>query len=428
MFKLITSFLGFLCITQSYANDFVSASKQSSFPIAQLSTAGFSAEGLARIDTFFASEISKKRVPGSVVGILRDGKLVYFKAHGLQDPQTKTTMPVDAIFALASMTKPMVSVGVLTLTQQGKLPLYGKAIDYYPELSKMKVTVPKGDGTMDVANPRRPITIQDLLRHTSGLTYGGRSDTGGGAAALYPSGGDLLNMRDTQEFISKVEQLPLVYQPGTVFEYGISFEMLGAIIEKVANMTLDQYLRESVWAPLGMQDTGFHVPESKKFRQARAFLLNPLDGKPQRIPPVEKDLTFECGGGCALGTVLDYLKFGQMLVNGGTFNGKRILSPQMVQLLISNQLGKDIVNRVANVEPHRDGYGFGLGMSVRLEPGLAAVPGNVGEFSWNGSYGTAFFADPKEKLVVVFGTAAPGELRKYYREQVQDLVYGAMTR
>ena len=428
MLKKLVLLCGITIAFSTQANDFVAKTKNIPFPVANLAAAGFSSEGLARIDQFFASEISKNRVPGSVVGILRDGKLVYLKAHGVLDPETKTPMPIDAIFALASMTKPMVSVGVLNLTQQGKLPLYSKAIDYYPELSSMKVAIQKADGSIDYVNPRRPITIQDLLRHTSGLTYGGRPDTGGSASALYPAGADLPSMNGTKEFISKIAQLPLVYQPGTVFEYSVSFEMLGAILEKVSSKSLDQYLRDTLWAPLNMVDTGFHIPESKKSRQARAFKLNPLDNKPQRIHPVEKDVTFECGGGCSLGTVTDYLKFGQMLVNGGALHGKRILSPQMVQLFTSNQLGKNIDNRVANVEPHRDGYGFGLGVAVRLEPGLAAVPGNVGEFSWNGSYGTAFFADPKEKLVVVFGTAAPGELRKYYREQVQDLIYGAMTR
>jgi CubicO group peptidase (beta-lactamase class C family) len=213
-----------------------------------------------------------------------------------------------------------------------------------------------------------------------------------------------------------------------VFEYSTSFEMLGAVIEKSTGQSLDNYLRKSIWAPLGMKDTGFHVPANSKARQAHPFKLNPLDGKPQKIETLENDSTFECGGGCSLGTVPDYLRFGQMLVNGGEFNGKRILSPQMVKLMTNNHLTRAIENRVANVEPHRDGYGFGLGVAVRLEPGLAAVPGNVGEYSWNGAYGTGFFADPKEKMVVVFGTAAPGDLRKYYREQVQDLVYGAMTR
>jgi CubicO group peptidase (beta-lactamase class C family) len=424
---LTASLLSMACIT-GYANEFVYKPTSLEIPIGTLAETGFSADGLKRIDAFFSSEIQKKRVPGSVVGIVRDGKLVYLKAHGVRNPETQAPMEVDSIFALASMTKPMVSVGVLTLTQQAKLPLFSKVSDYYPAVGAMKVAVRKADGSTEYENVKNPMTVQDLMRHTSGLTYGGRPDTTSPAARLYPSGGQAMKMNGTAEFMDNLTKLPLVYQPGTIFEYSLSHEVLGAVIEKVSSKSLDTYLRESIWNPLRMSDTGFHVPESKLSRQAHPFKLNPLNNSPQTIEPLSKGVNMECGGGCSLGTVPDYLKFGQMLVNGGEFNGQRILSPAMVKLMTSDQLNKKITNNVANVEPHREGYGFGLGVAVRTEPGLAAVPGNVGEYSWNGAYGTGFFADPQAKLVVVFGTAAPGDLRKYYREQVQDLVYGAMTR
>ena len=427
-FNILTaSLLSISCIS-SYANEFVSKPSSLEIPIGTLAETGFSAEGLKRIDAFFASEIQKKRVPGSVVGIVRDGKLVYLKAHGARNPETQAPMEVDSIFALASMTKPMVSVGTLTLTQQAKLPLFSKVSDYYPAVGGMKVAIKKADGSTEYENVKNPMTVQDLMRHTSGLTYGGRPDTSSPAARLYPSGGQAMKMNGTAEFMDNLSKLPLVYQPGTIFEYSLSHEVLGAVIEKVSGKSLDTYLRESIWNPLRMSDTGFHVPDNKLSRQAHPFKLNPLNNSPQAIEPLGKGVNFECGGGCSLGTVPDYLKFGQMLVNGGEFNGQRILSPAMVKLMTSDQLNKKIINNVANVEPHREGYGFGLGVAVRTEPGLAAVPGNVGEYSWNGAYGTGFFADPQAKLVVVFGTAAPGDLRKYYREQVQDLVYGAMTR
>ena len=427
-FKLLLTASAVIVSTTSMANEFVSKPSSLDIPIATLNQGGFSADGLKRIDAFFASEIEKKRVPGGVVGILRDGKLVYLKAHGTSNPETQAPMQVDSIFALASMTKPMVAVGTLTLTQQAKLPLFSKVSDYYPAVGAMKVAIKKPDGSMDYENVKSPMTVQDLMRHTSGLTYGGRPDTSGAAAALYPSGGQAMKMNGSAEFMDKISKLPLVYQPGTIFEYSLSFEVLGAVIEKVSGKSLDAYLRESIWNPLRMSDTGFHVAENKISRQAHPFKLNPLNNSPQTIEPLGKGVNLECGGGCSLGTVPDYLKFGQMLVNGGEFNGKRILSPAMVKLMTSDQMNKKIINNVANVEPHREGYGFGLGVAVRTEPGLAAVPGNVGEYSWNGAYGTGFFADPQAKLVVVFGTAAPGDLRKYYREQIQNLVYGAMTR
>ena len=177
-----------------------------------------------------------------------------------------------------------------------------------------------------------------------------------------------------------------------------------------------------------MNDTTFRPSDAQRARFAHPLPINPIDGKPQRIGGIDRLATFDCGGACAFGTMGDYVRFGQMLLNGGSLDGVQVLSPAFVQLMTSNHLGAGIQNRVAAVEPHRDGYGFGLGVAVRLQPGLAAVPGSPGEYSWNGANGTGFFVDPKEQLVVAFGTAAPGEIRKYYREQMQDLVYGALTR
>ena len=365
---------------------------------------GFSSAGLRRIDAFFADEISQKRVPGAVVGIMRHGQLVYLKAFGKQNPETGESMRTDSIFAVASMTKPMVAVGALTLTQQGKLPLFSRVDSYIPEVGQMKVEVPGTNGKPELVDQKQPIRIQDLMRHTSGLTYGGRPDTAGASASRYPATGDLPVMSSAKEFVSRVTQLPLVYQPGTTFEYSTSFEMLGAVIEQVSGKRLGAYLKQVIWDPLGMKDTSFQVSDDQRSRVAHGFANDPLTGKPQVIHPVQKNPTFDCGGGCAFSTVPDYLRFGQMLLNGG-----------------------HLKNQVAQVEPHRAGYGFGLGVAVRTQPGVAAVPGNVGEYSWNGAYGTGFFVDPKADLVVVFGTAAPGDLRKYYREQIQDLVYGALT-
>lgn len=390
--------------------------------------AGFSIEGLKRIDDFFDLEIKRNRVPGAVVGIARDGKLVLLKAYGYQDKESGKPMQLDTIFGLASMTKIMTAVGVLSLTEQGRLPLYGRLSDYFPDFASMKVASKNPAGEIQYEPQKRPIRIHDLLRHTSGLTYGGRPDSGSSIANQYPSGSALPGIKSSTEFIDAITKLPLVYQPGTVFEYSESFDVLAAVVEKITGKSLGGHLAEVIWKPLRMTDTGFHIEPSKRDRVAKAFPLNPLDNKPQKIITTAEEVKFECGGGCSIGTVPDYLRFGQMLMNGGVLDGHRVLSPQMVSLMTSNHLTDQIENRVANVEPHREGYGFGLGVAVRVQPGLASVPGNVGEYSWNGAYGTGFFADPKERLVVVFGTAAPGELRKYYREQVQDLVYGAMTR
>lgn len=387
---------------------------------------GFSAAGLKRMDDFFTREIAAKRVPGAVVAIARDGKLVHYKAYGYRDAEKGALMPLDAIFPLASMTKIMASVAALRLTENGQLPLKSRLTEYYPGFGEMKVGVAQADGSLKMEAQERPIFIQDLFRHTSGLTYGGRGDHP--ISKLYPGGTQPALEGTTAEFIERITKLPLAHQPGTAFEYGFSIDVLGAVVEKVTGKRLGEYLKDNVWTPLGMPDTTFAVSDAQRPRLAQAFANNPLDGKPQAVDLLTKQTKFDCGGACAYGTVNDYLRFGQMLLNGGVLEGKRILSPKTVAHMTTNHLGPEIKNNVGVVEPHRAGFGFGLGVAVRTSTGLSAVPGNPGEFSWNGAYGTQFFADPKERLVVVVGTAAPGELRKYYREQVQDLVYGAMTR
>jgi CubicO group peptidase (beta-lactamase class C family) len=408
------------------ASSFVGISIAQPLPSVSASNAGFSAEGLSNIDSFFDREIKANRVPGAVIAIAREGKLVHFKAYGFQDKALGIPMQTNTIFALASITKIMTSVAALKLNQEGRLPLKSTLATYYPAFAQMPVGVAQADGSLKLVPQNRPIFIQDLLRHTSGLTYGGRGDHP--ISKLYPGGTTPALEGDTQAFIDRITKLPLAHQPGVQFEYSFSTDVLGAVVEKVSGQRLGEYLDANVWKKLGMVDATFNVPADKRSRIAKPFALNPLDGKPQSIPVVDQQTKTDCGGACAFATVADYLRFGQMLMNGGALDGQRILSPKLVNLMTSNHLGPEIKNMVGMVEPHREGYGFGLGVAVRMEPGLAAVPGNPGEYSWNGAYGTAFFADPDEKLVVVIGTAAPGDLRKYYREQVQTLVYGAMTR
>jgi len=397
-------------------------------PEAKPDDVGFSQAGLTRLDDFFAREIAAKRVPGAVVAIARDGKLVHYKAYGRLDPTKDAAMPLDAMFALASMTKPMAAVGGLTLMEQGRLPLQARLADYYPAFADMKVGVALPDGSMKLETQLSPIFIHDLYRHTSGLMYGGRPDSSSPVGRLYPDGVAPAIEGDTQAFIDRITKLPLAHQPSTEFEYGFSVDVLGAVIEKVSEQRLGEYLGKNVWQPLGMKDATFQPSEAQRARLARPFPNDPLTGKPQAIKLLDTPTMFDCGGACSFATVGDYLRFGQMLLNGGELDGQRILSPQTVHLMTSNHLGPEIKNNVANIEPHRGGFGFGLAVAVRTSEGLSSVPGTSGEFTWNGAYGTQFFCDPKQHLVVVVGTAAPGELRKYYREQVQDIIYGAMVR
>ncbi len=385
---------------------------------------GFSREGLARIDDFFAREIAADRVPGAVVAIARDGKLVHYKAYGFLDRSRGTPMPLDAIFNLASMTKVMTAVGGLTLNEQGRLPLKSPLAEYFPAFAKMNVGVVDAGGQMHT-EPARPIFIHDLFRHTSGMTYGARGDSA--VHKLYPAGSAPAADRYTgDEFITKLASLPLLYQPGTVWDYGFSIDVLGLVMEKITGKRLGEYLKTSVWDKVGMSDTTFEVPADKKKRLARPLPKDPISGREQNIAILDKTPKFDCGGSCAFATVGDYIRFGQMLLDGGIIDGKRVLGPKTVRAMTSDHLGPHIKNNVAGTEPQRDGYAFGLGVAVRLHDGIAASPGTAGDYTWNGANGTAFWADPKERLVVVYGTVAPGEIRKYYREQMSALVYGAM--
>ena len=393
-------------------------------PMTTPEKAGFSKERLARIDEFFAREIAANRVPGAVVAVARDGKLVYYKAHGWRDKDKGDRMPLDAIFQLASMTKIMVSVGALALNEQGRLPLKSRLDEYYPAFANMKVGVVSGDQV--ALEPAKPIFIHDLFRHTSGFTYGGRGSTA--VHKLYPGGAEAARQYTGEEFLAKLATLPLLYQPGTVWDYGFSTDVLGLVVEKVSGQRLGEYLKTAVWTPLGMKDATFAVPEEKRGRIARFLPVDPISGKPQSSERLDIVNKFDCGGSCSFATVGDYLRFGQMLANGGELDGNRVLSPKTVQVMTSDHLGPNIRNQVPGTEPQRDGYSFGLGVAVRLHDGVAATPGTKGDYSWNGANGTQFWADPKEKLVVVVGTAAPGEIRKYYREQMGALVYGSMTR
>lgn len=389
--------------------------------------AGFSQVGLDRIDHFFNDEISRNRIPGAVVAIARNGKLVYYKAIGYQDRAAGTPMRTDAIFNLASMTKVMTVANALTFYEEGRLPLKAPLSNWFPQFSNSKVGVVSANGELTTEPVQQPIFIQDLMRHTSGLTYGGRGTTP--VHKLFPTASASAAIAMTgDQFIDKLGQLPLMYQPGTTWDYGLSIDVLGLVTEKIASKPLGAILQERVWSRLGMRDTTFHVANDKRSRLARPLTTDPISGKPQAIGILDETVKFDCGGSCAFGTAPDYLRFGQMLANGGVLEGQRILSPKTVRLMTSDHLGSKIKNNVSGTEPGREGYGFGLGVAVRTQAGVAAINGSVGDYSWNGANGTIFWVDPQEKLVVVMMSASPGEIRKYYREQMTALVYGAMER
>jgi CubicO group peptidase (beta-lactamase class C family) len=388
---------------------------------------GFSQEGLKRIDAFFADEIANNRMPGAVLAVAKNGKLSIYKSYGYLDKASNKPMTKDAIFNLASMTKVMASVGALTFYEEGKMPLNAPISNWLPQFKDMKVGQVDAEGKLNLIPAKNQITVQDLMRHTNGLTYGGRGATP--VHKMYPSGSAVAALQlSDQEFIDKLASAPLLYEPGTAWDYGFGIDVLGIIQEKIAGRPLGAVMQERIWSKVGMPDTTFDLAEKDRPRLAQPLPIDPISGKPQKVDILTKKVKFDCGGSCAYSTAGDYIRFGQMLLNGGSLDGKRVLGPQTVAFMTSNHLNKDIRNNVALTEPGRVGYGFGLGVAVRMERGLSAINGNVGDYSWNGAYGTVFWADPKEQMVVVMMGVAPGDIRKIHREQLNSVIYGALEK
>ncbi|MGH6710219.1 MAG: serine hydrolase domain-containing protein [Bradyrhizobium sp.] len=418
-FRILAAAFGLLACSAAFAAD--------PLPRARPEEVGLSSERLARIPAVLKADIDAGRIPGAVIAIARRGKLVALDAYGWRDKAVGVAMTTDTIFNIASMTKPMTAVGGLMLYEQGKLLIDDPLGKYFPSFANMRVAVSdNGEPTIDTVPTKRPITIQDLMRHTSGIIYGGRGDTivhkqypaGSSAAATKLSGA---------EFMDKLASLPLLYQPATVWDYGFGLDVLGLTIEKVSGQPLSQYLEANLFKPLGMTDTVFSISGDRIARYAKPLPTDPDTGRPQaRSPELTQPLKFECGGGCAASTASDYLRFAMMLMNGGRSGEARVLGPRTVAYMLSDQLGANIRNLVGNADPTRADYGFGLGLAVRTTPGVVKMMGSVGQFSWPGASGTDWWVDPKEELAVVYLSAAPGPIRWHYRQKINAMVYQAI--
>lgn len=383
---------------------------------------GLSSARLERLAQAIKQDIERERMPGAVVAIARKGKLAYYEAFGFVDKTAGAPMPKDAIFALASMTKPMVAVGTLMLAEQGDLLLNDPVGNYLPDLKDMKVA-----GARGLEPAHRQPTLQDMLRHTAGVSYGNRGDTP--LHKLYELRLKSAANQSGPEFLAELGKLPLHYQPGTQWEYSHGLDVAGLAVEAVTKKRLGEFLAERLFTPLGMVDTGFVVPAAKAARIAKPLPVDPDTGRPTAFRVPVTPWQYDCGGGCASGTALDYLRFAEMLLNKGTLDGTRILSRKMVEYMTSNQLGADVDASRLHQFPveHMDGFGFGLGVAVRTQPGVAGVPGTPGEFMWSGAQGTMFWVDPKEEMVVVFLANTPGPVRRHYRELVKTLVVQAIA-
>jgi CubicO group peptidase (beta-lactamase class C family) len=419
-FRILAAALGLLASSAAFAQD--------PLPRAKPEEVGFSSERLARIGETLKADIAAGRIPGAVIAIARHGKLVALDAYGWRDKAAGIAMTTDTIFNIASMTKPMTTVGALMLYEQGKILIDDPLAKYFPKFSNMRVAVrDNGEPTAETVPANRPITIQDLMRHTSGLIYGGRGTTL--VHKMYPAGSaDAAREYDGAAFLDKLASAPLLYQPATVWDYGFGLDITGLLIESISKQTLGQYLQANLFTPLGMTDTGFSISADKAARYAKPLPADPDTGKPQaRSPELTQPLKFECGGGCAASTASDYLRFAMMLMNKGRAGEAQLLGRKTVDYMLSDQLGANIKNLIGNADPTRADYGFGLGLAVRTTPGVVRMLGSVGQFSWPGASGTDWWVDPKEELAVVYLSAAPGPLRWHYRQKINALVYQAIV-
>jgi CubicO group peptidase (beta-lactamase class C family) len=393
---------------------------------------GLSAERLQRIPRALSIDIERGVVPGAVMLISRHGEIGYSSAFGYRDRESGAAMPMDAMFWCASMTKPIASVAALMLAEQGKLHIYDSAATYLPELRNMQVAVESrdDDGTPRLATipATREITVQDLMRHTSGFTYGQFGDTLTHRA--YREANMTSPQQTNAEMVAKLAHLPLRFQPGTTFEYGMSTDVLGAIVEVVSGMDLRAFITTHITRPLGMMDTDFVLSPSALARLAQPP-VDPATGQRIAFYDPAKPPTWFSGGGGLFTTATDYWRFAQMLLNGGVLDGVRILGRKTVALMASNHLPPGVAFGeftpslgVGAPLPER-GQGFGLGLAIRMEQGRGPAPGSIGDFSWGGVSGTFWWADPQEQLVAVFLMQAPLE-RVRYRSLIRNLVYQAV--
>ena len=397
-----------------------------SLPTAKPEDVGLSSARLAKVSEAIKAEIAKGRYPGAVALVARKGKVVYFEAFGQRDPQSGAPMAKDAIFRLYSMTKPFTSVATMMLVEEGKIRLNDPVSRHIPQLKGMQVSVPRPDSDGKVSYTlvpaEREITIQDLLRHTSGIVYGftPREDM----KEAYKKGGvDWYGVTPAEQ-IERLAKAPLAHQPGTTWEYSLSTDVLGRVVEAVSGRTLGQFLQERIFGPLKMTDTAFLVPANKVARLAQPFAKDPVSGTPTTLLDVTVPQKNDAGGAGSAGTAMDYARFSQMMLNGGQLDRVRLLGRATVAHMASDHIGS---MRVASPQLVA-GYGFGLGFAVRRETGLAYQTGSAGEYRWGGAGGTAFWIDPKEQMVLVWMTQGqPGPRRNEDRDLFRQMVQAALV-
>jgi CubicO group peptidase (beta-lactamase class C family) len=384
---------------------------------------GLSAERLERIRATLRHDVERRLIPGAVMLIARGGRIGFAEAFGWRDREAQAPMSDDAIFRVASMTKPVTSVAAMILAEEGSLQISAPVAEYLPEFKDRTVGV-------EPARAHRTMTVQDLMRHTSGLTYAAFGDS---PVQMIWRDADLMNENQTNaDLVTKLADLPLMFEPGTTWEYSMSTDVLGRVVEVVAGQNLADFFAARVTGPLGMKDTAFEATGERAARVAEPQIDAATGARPP-MRNVARPHRWASGGGGLVSTAADYLRFCQMLLNGGELDGTRLLAPKTIRHMTSNHLppncgyGDTARDRFGALAPVPEmGYGFGLGFAVRTAPGMSPVPGSVGEYFWGGVTGTYFWIDPPEDLIAVFLAQAP-DRRLYYRYLSRQLVYAAIT-
>ncbi len=391
-------------------------------PSAKPDNVGLSQERLDRITKTIEADVEAGRIPGAVAMVARNGKVAYFEARGLADREKGVAMKPDTIFRIYSMSKPITGVALMMLFEEGKFKLGDPVGKYLPELADMQVLTEKnaveGGPTFNIpdldedsapgpavdsnayttAPAKRQITVQDLLRHTAGFSYGFFGSTS--VDKMYVANGVLVSDRDIADTVRKLGEIPLQYEPGSRWHYSVAVDVQGRLVEVLSGMPFDEFLQERIFGPLGMVDTGFYVPKEKMSRFAQMYSPNGEGGLDVANPAMSRNYVNEptlfSGGGGLVSTANDYMRFCQMMLNGGELDGKRFLSRKTVELMT--------VDHCADIPAGREGqgYGFGLGFAVAKDLARIGIPTSIGEYNWGGAAGTRFWIDPKEQLIGVY--------------------------
>lgn len=393
-------------------------------PRADPASVGLDPGRLAAITRLLESDVEQRVLPGAVLLIARHGKVAYEEVVGSRDPQAAAPAPAarDDIYRIYSMSKPITVAAALMLLERGRIALDEPVSKYLPGFASMQVGVPNDTGGgMHLVPADRPMTIQDLMRHSAGLTYGffGSSPVKTAYVEAHLNAGD----PDSAAFVDRLAKLPLAYQPGTTWDYSYSIDVLGRVVEVVSGQTLHQFEKENLLDPLGMADTGFGVEDTaRQGRIAEPFANDRSFGVDAEFSDPRHPVRMQSGGGGMVSTARDYARFLQMMLNGGTLDGHRYLGPQTVRYMTSDQLGTVKPGPLYLPGP---GYRFGLGVAVRTDAGVAAFPGSVGDWYWGGAGGTYMWVDPVQDMVVVFMMQSPKQ-RLHYRAAIRDMVNAAV--